>query len=183
MNLQSYAAHRKAQGLRGASHVAVLKAIESGRLTEPAVRKVNGRWQIDAQLADREWALNTDTTRASEESMQRSEAVLAPQRKAAAEQEPEQPAALGPSLAQAKRAIAVYQAELARITVMREKDELVLAEEVKGEAARLARQVRDLLLIIPSRNAAQVAAMGDPEEVRALLQGEIEGALRGLAGG
>jgi len=76
-----------------------------------------------------------------------------------------------------------YNAEIARLDALRQRKELVLAEEVKGEAARLARQVRDLLLIIPSRNAARVAAMGDPEEVRSLLQGEIEGALRGLAGG
>jgi hypothetical protein len=42
--------------------------------------------------------------------------------------------------------------------------------------------VRDLLLMIPTRNAAKVVTMKDQEEVRALLQAEIESALRGLAG-
>jgi hypothetical protein len=37
-----------------------------------------------------------------------------------------------------------------------------------------------LLLIIPSRNAARLAAMSDPEDVRSLLEEEIEGALKGL---
>ena len=60
MNLQGYAAHRKARGLRGTSHVAVLQAIQSGRLTEPAVRKIDGRWHIDASLADAQWAGNTN---------------------------------------------------------------------------------------------------------------------------
>jgi hypothetical protein len=54
-------------------------------------------------------------------------------------------------------------------------------QDVRTEASRLARQVRDLLLIIPSRNAAKVATMQDAEEIRALLQAEIESALRGLA--
>jgi outer membrane biosynthesis protein TonB len=201
MNLQAYAAHRKAMGLRGTSHVAVLKAIDSGRLHEPAVRKEGKNWVIDPVLADGQWADNTDPMRTEAPPPPQPPAKPTPKPKAAAEPAPaarpqEKPAQApattatppatdpgGPSLAQAKRAIAVYQAELARLSVMREKGELVLAEEVKGEAARLARQVRDLLLIIPSRNAARVAAMGDPEEVRSLLQGEIEGALRGLAGG
>jgi outer membrane biosynthesis protein TonB len=201
VNLSAYAKHRKERGLRGASHVAVLKAIDSGRLHEPAVRKEGKNWVIDPVLADGQWADNTDPMRTEALPPPPPPAKPTPKPKAAAEPAPaarpqEKPAQApattatppatdpgGPSLAQAKRAIAVYQAELARLSVMREKGELVLAEEVKGEAARLARQVRDLLLIIPSRNAARVAAMGDPEEVRSLLQGEIEGALRGLAGG
>jgi hypothetical protein len=204
VNLQAYARHRKERGLRGASHVAVLKAIDSGRLHEPAVRKEGKNWVIDPVLADGQWADNTDPMRTEALPPPPPPAKPTPKPKAAAEpalpakpqEKPARPPATpattatppasdpgGPSLAQAKRAIAVYQAELARLSVMREKGELVLAEEVKGEAARLARQVRDLLLIIPSRNAARVAAMGDPEEVRSLLQGEIEGALRGLAGG
>ena len=43
--------------------------------------------------------------------------------------------------------------------------------------------LRDLLLGIPNRNAARLAAMADPDEVRALLQSEIEGALRSLPSG
>jgi hypothetical protein len=170
MNLQAYASHRKAHGLRGHSHVAVLKAIESGRLTEPAVRKVSGRWHIDAPLADAQWAGNTS-------GMPDSTARL-PEPPSTREPHPE---GGGPSLAQAKRAKAVYEAELTRLELMREKGELILADDVKQEAARLARQVRDLLLMIPTRNAAKVVTMQDQEEVRALLQVEIESALRGLA--
>jgi hypothetical protein len=169
MNLEAYAKHRKARGLRGTSHVAVLKAIESGRLTEPAVRKANGRWQIDAPLADAQWAGNTNNMPAGGE---------LPEPPNTRQPHPE---GGGPSLAQAKRAKAVYEAELTRLELQREKGELILVDQVRQEAARLARQVRDLLLMIPSRTAAQVATMQDAEEIRGLLQAEIESALRGLA--
>lgn len=170
MNLQAYADHRKARGLRGTSHVAVLKAIESGRLTEPAVRKIDGRWQIDAPLADAQWAGNTSNMPDNGTELPEPPNTRQPH-----------PEGGGPSLAQAKRAKAVYEAELTRLQLMREKKELLLVEEVKREAARLARQVRDLLLMIPARNAAKLCTMQDQEDIRLLLQVEIESALRGLA--
>ena len=63
MNLQAYANHRKALGLRGTSHVAVLKAIERGRLMAPAVERQGRSWEIDPELADQQWA---DTTHPAE---------------------------------------------------------------------------------------------------------------------
>jgi phage terminase Nu1 subunit (DNA packaging protein) len=66
---------------------------------------------------------------------------------------------------------------------MKEKGELVLTKDVRTEAARLARQVRNLLLIIPARNAARLSVMQDQEDIRTLLQTEIEQALRGLSDG
>jgi hypothetical protein len=63
VNLQAYANHRKALGLRGTSHVAVLKAIERGRLMAPAVERQGRSWEINAELADQQWA---DTTHPAE---------------------------------------------------------------------------------------------------------------------
>ena len=74
-----------------------------------------------------------------------------------------------------------YNAEIARLQALKERGEMGNLQDVRKEASRLAHQLRDLLLIIPSRNAAKVAVMTDPEEIRALLQAEIESALRGLA--
>jgi hypothetical protein len=73
-----------------------------------------------------------------------------------------------------------YNAERARLAALMERKEVGSLSEVRTRAAKLARQVRDMLLIIPSRNAARLAAMSDPEDVRALLEQEIEGALKGL---
>lgn len=63
MNLQQYGDHRKALGLRGGSHVAVLKAIERGRLMAPAVERKGRGWEINPELADQQWA---DTTHPAE---------------------------------------------------------------------------------------------------------------------
>jgi hypothetical protein len=63
MNLQAYANHRKTLGLRGTSHVAVLKAIERGRLMPPAVERNGRSWEINPELADQQWA---DTTHPAE---------------------------------------------------------------------------------------------------------------------
>lgn len=62
MNLQAYANHRRALGLRGQSHVAVLNAINEGRLSAPAVQRQGTRWVIDPELADEQWANRTDPT-------------------------------------------------------------------------------------------------------------------------
>jgi hypothetical protein len=89
----------------------------------------------------------------------------------------------GPSLAVSKQVKAAYEAKLTELEYKERSGEMGNLQDVRKEAARLARQVRDLLLIVPSRNAAKVAAMSDPEDVRALLQQEIELALKGMANG
>ena len=182
MNLQAYANHRKALGLRGTSHVAVINAIKGERLTPPAVRREGSRWIINAELADEQWATRTDPSEYGgqvgggsrpigiETPVQQQPATLPP---------PPSPKG-GPSLAVSKQVKAAYEAKLTELEYKERSGEMGNLQDVRKEAARLARQVRDLLLIVPSRNAAKVAVMSDPEEIRALLQQEIESALRGL---
>ena len=171
MNLQAYAKHRKEQGLRGTSHVAVLKAIESGRLTEPAVRKVDGRWHIDATLADQQWAGNTDPRGAL------------PPPPAPIDTRQPHPAGGGPSLAEAKRARAVWQAERERIELQQLKGELVSTAEVKAEAFNVARVVRDNMLAIPDRVIPTLASMGDLRAMHQYLTEEIRTAIRSISDG
>ena len=182
MNLQQYANHRKALGLRGTSHVAVINAIKGERLTPPAVRREGSRWIINAELADEQWATRTDPSEYGgqagggsrpigiETPVQQQPATLPP---------PPSPKG-GPSLAVSKQVKAAYEAKLTELEYKERSGDMGNLQDVRKEAARLARQVRDLLLIVPSRNAAKVAVMSDPEEIRALLQQEIESALRGL---
>jgi hypothetical protein len=73
-----------------------------------------------------------------------------------------------------------YLAEVARMDALAKRGELVSNDGVTKEASRLARQLRDLLMIIPGRNAANLATMQDPEAIRALLEAELRNALRGL---
>jgi hypothetical protein len=171
MNLQAYAKHRKEQGLRGTSHVAVLKAIESGRLTEPAVRKVDGRWHIDATLADQQWAGNTDPRGAL------------PPPPAPIDTRQPHPAGGGPSLAEAKRARAVWQAERERIELQQLKGELISTAEVKAEAFNVARVVRDNMLAIPDRVIPTLASMSDLRAMHQYLTEEIRTAIRSISDG
>ena len=185
MNLQAYANHRKALGLRGTSHVAVINAIKGERLTPPAVVRDGHRWVIDPAMADEQCATRTDPSEYGgqagggsrpigiETPVQQQPATLPP---------PPSPKG-GPSLAVSKQVKAAYEAKLTELEYKERSGEMGNLQDVRKEAARLARQVRDLLLIVPSRNAAKVAAMSDPEDIRALLQQEIELALKGMANG
>lgn len=188
MNLQAYANHRKALGLRGTSHVAVINAYNDGRLSEPAVRREGRSWIINAELADEQWATRTDPSEYGAMGGGTSKPIGI---ETPVQQPPtpvmQQPAAvalpsakIGPSLAVSKQVKAAYEAKLTELQYKERSGEMGNLQDVRKEAARLARQVRDLLLIVPSRNAAKVAAMSDPEDIRALLQQEIESALRGL---
>jgi hypothetical protein len=187
MNLQQYANHRKALGLRGTSHVAVINAIKGERLTPPAVRREGSRWIINAELADEQWATRTDPSEYGGQAGGGSRPIgietLVQQRPATSPPPPAAAAKGGPSLAVSKQVKAAYEAKLTELEYKERSGEMGNLQDVRKEAARLARQVRDLLLIVPSRNAAKVAAMSDPEDIRALLQAEIELALKGMANG
>ena len=187
MNLQQYANHRKALGLRGTSHVAVINAIKGERLTPPAVRREGSRWIINPELADEQWATRPDPSEYGGQAGGGSRPIgietLVQQRPATPPPPPAAAAKGGPSLAVSKQVKAAYEAKLTELEYKERSGEMGNLQDVRKEAARLARQVRDLLLIVPSRNAAKVAAMSDSEDIRALLQQEIELALKGMANG
>jgi hypothetical protein len=180
MNLQAYANHRKALGLRGTSHVAVINAYNDGRLSEPAVRREGRNWIINAELADAQWATRTDPSEKGAMGGGTARPIGTTPAAAATTDQPPAAAKGGPPLAISKQVKAAYEAKLTELEYKERSGEMGNLQDVKRQAAKLARQVRDLLLIIPSRNAARLAAMSDPEDVRSLLEEEIEGALKGL---
>jgi hypothetical protein len=162
--------------------VAVINAYNDGRLSEPAVRREGRSWIINAELADEQWAARTDPSEYGGHAGggSRPIGIEASARQPAASTAPAA-AKVGPPIAVSKQVRAAYEAKLTELDYKDRIGEMGNVQDMRKEAARLARQVRDLLLIIPSRNAAKVAAMSDPEEIRSLLQAEIESALRGLA--
>jgi len=180
MNLQAYANHRKALGLRGTSHVAVLNAINDGRLSAPAVQRQGRSWIIDPALADAQWASRTDPSERGAMGGGTDRPIGTTPPAVPTADQPPAAAKGGPSLAISKQVKAAYEAKLTELEYKERSGEMGNLQDVKRQAAKLARQVRDLLLIIPSRNAARLAAMSDPEDVRSLLEEEIEGALKGL---
>jgi phage terminase Nu1 subunit (DNA packaging protein) len=76
-----------------------------------------------------------------------------------------------------------YNAELARLQALKEREELVPTADVKRMASTLGRQIRDNVMAIPNRVAPLLAAAQDSGEVHRLLSEELRTALRVLADG
>lgn len=159
---------------RGITHDAVRKAITAGRLKECLVQNEKGRLRLLPDVADREWQENTQHHRRP-----------GPQPVAGGIFEP---AADNDDLldvpnfnvSRAKRE--AYQAELARLEYEEKQGTLVNAEAVKKEAFRTARLVRDAMLNIADRIAAELAADTDSFSVHRKLTDEIRTALSGALG-
>jgi hypothetical protein len=181
MNLQAYANHRKAQGLRGQSHVAVLNAIRDGRLSPPAVQRQGRSWIINAELADTQWAGRTDP--GNEGTKGGSDLPIGPGQAAssASRQSAGASGKSGPPLAVSKQVKAAYDAKLAELEYKTRIAELVPAAQVRNEAFEQARAVRDSLLSLANRLAPILAATTDSRECHRLLMEEHRLALRGLA--
>ena len=150
MGVREYGRHRNV------SHVAVLKAIRSGR-----VRR-NPDGLIDAEQADRDWGRNTHP---------------APRAPRAG------PIAADSGFAQARTIRMVYEAKLAKLEYEERAAELLSAAEVKILAARARRAFNAHMLRVPGRVAAAVAAEHDPHRVHEMLAGVIRQALIEFADG
>lgn len=74
-----------------------------------------------------------------------------------------------------------YLARLARLDYEERVGKLLPADEVRKTAFQAARRARDLLLAVPDRLSAVLAASTDPGEVRNLLTEEIQRAVNELA--
>lgn len=162
---------------RGISQAAVSQAVTSGRITT-----VDGK--IDPAVADREWAENTD------QSKPRNSVTGEPGRRKA----PDAPGAPmdlrggdeggAPTVgyARARAAREVYQAQLAKLELEERRGLLVRADEVKLGAFTMARKARDLLIALPERMAAALAAETNAAEVQRLLEDEVERICAEIAG-
>jgi hypothetical protein len=170
MNLKEYAEHRRINGLRGTSHVAVLKAIEAGRIAPPAVMKRGRNWVIDPSLADAQWSESTvarltarDTARDAREARAARAASDAPPRPraAAAVTAPltAPPASKGPSKAQADAVRVAFQAKLLELDFEERQGRLVSRQEINGRAFQEMRRVRDSLMRLP------LQAIGDISQI------------------
>jgi hypothetical protein len=157
LSIRAYARHR------GVSHVAVKKAIDTGRI----MPLPDGT--IDPVAADAQWAANTTPTRRSVTG----EAREVPQAPAAVREipqasskvvreagEPSTPALStgGTSLLQARTVNEVVKAQTNKVRLARLKGELVDRSQAVAHVFKLARAERDAWLNWPARISAQMAA-------------------------
>jgi hypothetical protein len=151
---------------RGISNVAVNRAVKAGRIT-----LVDGK--IDPDLADKEWAENTDPSTPKNR-------VTGKPRQTRNPDEASAPMDLGgetsPSTGYAKaRAVReVYNAQNAKLDLDLKRGALVRADEVRIAAFSMARKTRDQLIALPERLSTLLAATEDAAEVHKILEEEIE---------
>ena len=171
LSIRAYARHR------GVSHVAVKKAIDTGRISQLP----DGT--IDPVVADAQWAANTTPTRRSvtaevRETPQASAKVLrdAP--------EPPTPALSsgGTSLLQARTVNEVVKAQTNKVRLARLKGELVDRSQAVAHVFKLARAERDAWLNWPARISSQMAAgLGvDPHALHVALDTAVRQQLQDL---
>lgn len=157
LSIRAYARHR------GVSHVAVKKAIDTGRIT----RLPDGT--IDPDEADRQWARNTLNGSAAATSRR----AARPTARATARDVPEDPGtqtpplptgfgaglgAGGTTLLQARTVNEVLKAKLKQVELAERKEELVDRAKAVAHVFKLARAERDAWLNWPARISAQLAA-------------------------
>lgn len=154
------------------SHEAVRKAVKVGRLSRSVVFGPTGKARLIPQIADEEWAANTD------KSQQRVPAVPPPRPEPAPEPEQNEPRTA--TFQQARTLREAYMARLARLEFEEKSKLLVRTEAVKNEAFKIARVVRDNLLNIPDRVAAELANETNQFKVHQRLTHEIRRALEDM---
>ena len=176
LSIRAYARHR------GVSHVAVLRAIKTGKVTpEP-----DGT--IDPAKADASWERSTDPGRASPTPHSKPETlrpVAEPALGSVRETLREQglPAGSRVTFVEARTAREIAMAHLTRLRVQRMKGELVERDRAVALVFRLAREERDTWINWPARVAALMAAeLGvEPHPMQRVLEAQVRAHLAELA--
>ena len=147
LSIRAYARHR------GVSHVAVKKAIDSGRITpEP-----DGT--IEPNRADLEWARNTVSARKAAPINATPTAVESPRARSQETEAAAPPLSTGgASLLQARTVNEVVKAQTNKVRLAQLKGDLVGRSQAIAHVFRLARTERDAWLNWPARISAQMAA-------------------------
>ena len=164
LSIRAYARHR------GVSHVAVKKAIDTGRITPEA----DGT--IEPNRADLEWAQNTVAARKPVAAKNASSAAE-PIRPTSAPGEPVAPplSAGGTSLLQARTVNEVVKAQTNKVRLAQLKGDLVDRSQAIAHVFRLARTERDAWLNWPARISAEMAAKleVDAHELHVALESAV----------
>lgn len=171
--------------MRSCSVEAVRKAIRSGRLKNSVVQPDgSAKPKIDPVLANAEWELNTD--KSQQKNVKNKPAPAAPLQPYI--RNPEAPMSDGPPrlgdapdlASSAKSTKEYYAAQIAKLEYEAKAGKLIDADQVRHEAFRLARSLRDRVLNIPDRLAAELAGIKDRKEIHKRISHELRIALTEL---
>jgi hypothetical protein len=137
----------------GHDESAVRKAVRSGRLAKSVGRDARGKPVIvDVALATKEWAENASKVTNG-----------------------------NGSLAEAQRLVALERQRALEIRNQQALGKLIPAAQAARDAFEAARVIRDNVLAVPARLAAELAAEPDPAKVHRRLEEELRRALEASA--
>jgi hypothetical protein len=161
--------------IKGCTKAAVTHATKS-RIAAAVVEKDHKRW-LDRDLAIELWDKNTKATHNSK--VRRADPIEPPPADAAELKRRVQglPDDAIPDLNESRARREHYQAELSKLQVTQQRGELVAAEEVKKEAFKMGRSVREALANLADRLSHQLAGETDPTVIHQVLTQEHRAAL------
>jgi hypothetical protein len=174
---------REAARRLGVSDTAVHKAIKVGRASIAGWHPTSGRRLVSWPEVEQDWHANSDASKRTHVGPQGGSTSRERYKGNVVPAKPLPTANMdveGPSLAQSRALREGYMAQLAKLEYEHEIGKVIDADEVKREAFRAARQVRDSLLNLPDRLAAELAAESNQFKVHQRLVKEIRRALEEL---
>lgn len=151
----------------GVSKQRILDAIKSGLLSESVRTGKKGErtvYLIDEASGIKEWADNIDPSKQRDTDKAKSTKELA----------------TDSNYKKAKAAKEFFGAKLAELDYNERAGKLVNADRVKAESFKIGRRVRDALLAVPERVAAELASMEEPREIAIYLKEQLAAALKDL---
>ena len=169
VNLTEYARHR------GIHRNSVLDAIKRGVLVS-SVREIENRGKmvlaVDLELADKEWAENSDLNQVRNlPKTEKGKALLEQGLKE------RQSKVKAPPFQESRAIREAYTARITKLEYEERINKLVDVEKVKKINWEVARRVRDAILYVPNKIAAEVAVETDPFKVEKIINDALKEAL------
>lgn len=177
MSVRAYARYR------GVSHQSISFALRRGRIS----RSEDG--MIDSEQADRSWEANTNPRRSAAGKVNGAIGQALRRRQLARQANHQsEPAPEGPqrspgvdAFAKARAVRERYAALLLKLEYEERSGKLIDRSEVTTAAFKLMRTLRDSILAVPDRIAAQAAAENDAAVVHRMIETELRGVLDQVA--
>lgn len=156
----------------GVTKQRILKAIEDGVLSTSVSKSKHGdgfRYSIDEEKGLKEWADNIDPTKQRD-----------PEKAAETKELSKKGEGSASNYQKAKAMKEFYNAKLAELEFQEKAGKLVSSARVKAESFKIGRRVRDSIMGVPERVAAEVAAMDEPRLISIYLKEQLAAALKDL---
>ena len=156
----------------GVSKQRVSRAIKDGLLVNSIrekPKKPGQPYKFDLSKAKKEWADNIDPAKQREQDKQDQTKDLASDNTAGLS-----------NYQRAKTASEAYRAKLYKLDYEEKAGNLISVDDVKAEAFKTARRVRDSILALPMRVSQELAHMDDAHQIQVYLREQLAEALKDL---